>query len=418
MPPKGVKTEIIILIGLTALTVAVVLVIVGQGWLAEDSDGGAWTRSTNSANVEGVFIYYTLLERLGYPLARLEEPSLGEALDGTDVLFLVSPAAPLYKEECSALALWVRSGGILVCSPSVEIGLERRRSEVPVESNDEPQRTWAREETGPTRVPEEFRGLSLARNVSSVHFTTSRTLPGKPGESSRGETAPAALLADARGTRIAARRRGRGAVIVLADSSFLANGWINSEDNALLAVNLFAYARSLARGGRAAFDEYHFAGGENEWAIMGKMLLRTSPGWAVLCLAAAGILGLAYKGRRFGVRRNPGRPRRRTKLEFVRAVAGTYRAAGAHRLSFELNFGWFKRQAARRLGLAPSASAGEIASALARRGDVRSARHVRVLQECERSLAQSRWTGRAATRLFRKLALIETEILDGNPSRK
>jgi hypothetical protein len=226
------------------------------------------------------------------------------------------------------------------------------------------------------------------------------------------------LLADAKGTRIAARQCGRGAVIILADSSFLANGWINSEDNALLAVNLLAYARSLARGGRAAFDEYHFTGGESEWTIMRKLLLRTSPGWAVLCLAAAGALWLAYKGRRFGVRRDPGRPRRRTKLEFVRAVAATYRAAGAHRLSFELNFGWFKRRAVRRLGLAPSASTGEIASMLARRGGVRSVRNARALQECERSLAQSRWTGRAATRLFRKLALVETEILDGNPSRK
>jgi hypothetical protein len=418
MPAKGVKTEIVILVGLTVLTVAVVLVIVGQGWLAEDSSGGAWTRSTNSANVEGTLIYYTLLGRLGYPLAQLEEPLLAEALDGTDVLFLISPAGSLHKEECSALALWVRSGGILVCSPSVEIELERRRSELPGGPKDELKRTPVMEDSGPTRVPKEFRGLSLARNVSSVHFRTPQTLPENPGESPAGDSARSALLTDAKGTRIAALQCGHGAVIVLADSSFLANGWINSEDNALVAVNLLAYARSLARGGRAAFDEYHFTGGESEWAIMRKLLFRTSPGWAVLCLAAAGILWLVNQGRRFGVRRNPGRPRRRTKLEFVRAVAATYRAAGAHRLSFELNFGWFKRQAARRLGLAPSASAGEVSSALTRRGDARSLRLAGFLQECERSLAQSRWTGRTAIRLFRKLALVETEILDGNPSSK
>ena len=155
------------------------------------------------------------------------------------------------------------------------------------------------------------------------------------------------LLADSVGTRVISYRIGEGEIIVLADSSFLANGWLGKEDNSVLAANLIEYAVNTARGRRVAFDEYHFGYGSREtgWSLLGASLMRASAGWGVLCLMAAGALYLVLKGRRFGTRSAPTRTRRRSKLEYVQSVGATYQAAGAHSLAFRHVYPWFRHKA-------------------------------------------------------------------------
>lgn len=144
---------------------------------------------------------------------------------------------------------------------------------------------------------------------------------------------------------------------------------------------------------------------------MARMLLTTGPGWAVLALTAAGLLYLVYRGRRFGTRRTPPPARRRSKLEYVHAVGATYRAAGAHRLALDLIFQWFRRRAADRAGVLPSAPAREIAEGLGHRANRPAARYERILDACEKAAAgDERLSAHRMTVLLNRLADMEADM--------
>ena len=418
MSGKSHRTDFVILGTLGFVTVAIVVAVVGWGLFQDDRSARAWFRTSHSRNVEGTVVCYTLFDRLGYSVRRSEKPLLAGTLDETDVLFMISPLLPTHEGETGALDLWILGGGVLVCTPGVGPGAPhyaaadafmRSRSAERVEDS----RTT-------TAVPETASALPLARDVSRVHLKTSTVIDTEGDEALQGADPLDPLLTDTAGVRIAARRIGAGRVIIMADSSFLANGWIDKEDNAIVAVNLLAHSVSLARGGRVVFDEYHFGYGRQEtrWAVLRAMLFHTSPGWAVLCLTLAGVLFLIYRGRRLGTRRAPGRPRRRSKLEYVHAVGATYRAAGAHGLAFGLIFRWFRRRCAERAGLPASASSNEIAMALARRTGKPQGRYELLFRECEDASVTPRLSGRRGSTLFKRLAAVESEIFNGNPARK
>ncbi len=204
-------------------------------------------------------------------------------------------------------------------------------------------------------------------------------------------------------------------MIVLAESSFLANGWIGRADNAILAANLVGYAVSKGRGGRVAFDEYHLGYGrrESRWGALAGMLFGTSAGWGILVVTFCGLLLLLAKGRRFGTRRAPGRARRRSKLEFVRSVGATYRAAGANRITLRLIYTWLIGRCARAVGLPESAPSGVIADALARRTGRGRHRYERAFKSCQDALAGGRLSGRRLSGALAALAEIESEVTDG-----
>ncbi|HUU23645.1 MAG TPA: hypothetical protein VM389_14020, partial [Phycisphaerae bacterium] len=267
-----------------------------------------------------------------------------------------------------------------------------------------------------TEIPAERSDLPLARDVRAVHLVSTAALePGEEDEAS-GLGRPVPLLADSQGLRILTRRVGSGRVIVLADSSFLANRWIGLADNAVLAANLLAYAVSRARGGRVAYDEYHQGRGRSDssWRAMAAMLFETPPGWGVLAATAAGVLLLIYKGRRFGRRRAPpARARRRSKTEYVHSVGATYRAAGAHRLTLRLIFRWFRGRCAALAGLADTAPGGEIAAKLAVRTGQPATRYDEVFQDCERALAARTLPRRHFAKLLGALGELDREIFHG-----
>jgi len=173
-----------------------------------------------------------------------------------------------------------------------------------------------------------------------------------------------------------------------------------------------------------AFDEYHFGFGRGRTGgqVVGGLLFRNPAGWAVLCLTAAGLFYLVYRGRRFGTRRAPGRPRRRSKLEFVRSVGATYKAAGAHGLTFALLYESFRSKVAGRFGLSASAGAGEIAAAIAGRTGKAADGYEVVLSRCEEAVDTAHWagerpSGRWLATMIRDLSRIELEVFNGRPER-
>jgi hypothetical protein len=257
--------------------------------------------------------------------------------------------------------------------------------------------------------------LPLARDVASVNLIGADVLESEWFEPDY----PAlltSLFEDERGPRIAERAVGRGRLILLSNSSFMANGLITRQDNAVLAVNLISYASAQAGSEKIVFDEYHFGyGGRNGgFRVLGGMLLTTSAGWAVLSLTAVGILFLIYKGRQFGPRRGLAKERRRSKTEYLFAVGATFRSAGAHRLTFALINTWFRRRAAHAVGMVPSASNEAIAGGLARLGSLDSAECRRTLDECDRLAARPKISERQLRLAVAQLVRIEREVLHGS----
>jgi hypothetical protein len=209
-------------------------------------------------------------------------------------------------------------------------------------------------------------------------------------------------------------------LIVLSDSSFLANGQIGKSDNSVLAVNLVSYALSKAGGSKVVFDEYHLGYGHHESGldVMGVLLFTTAAGWAVLSLTAAGVLYLIHKGRRFGFRRDLERKQRRSKLEYIYGVGATYRAAGANRLTLELIVFWLKRKLTNLVGLPQNASNGVIAAALSRRTGVDPRQYKGIFDKCDRLLARARLSERHLLLTMKQLAQIETEVFNEHRNRE
>ncbi len=419
MSPKTHRSEYAILAVLGLVTGLVLLVMVGRGWLRQEHSAKGGVRTTRSTNVDATLIYYTLCERLGLVVEQSNDMFNAEQHRQTGVVISLDPLVSFGAGEVGELSDWLFQGGVFVTTAvprGLGSSLDRLEEDLP---RRRPFVSTARErplgQGGPGDVPVGAQSLPLARDVSSVDFAGARVLDSKWLESD----SPAVLeglFEDSRGWRIAEYAIGRGRLILLSDSSFLANGLIAREDNAVLAVNLISYAFAQAPREKIVFDEYHFGYGSRNrgFGVLGGMLLTTSAGWAVLSLTAAGVLFLIYKGRQFGPRRGLAKERRRSKTEYVYAVGATLRTAGAHRLTFELINTWFRRRAASAVGLIPSASNEAIAAGLARLGSLESPECLEILDECDRLAARSKLSERQFHLAVAQLVRIEKEILHGS----
>ncbi|HUW35149.1 MAG TPA: DUF4350 domain-containing protein [Planctomycetota bacterium] len=413
MPERNRKTDLIILAGLALLSVFIILMMSVRG--ASDRPESV-IRSTFSSMPHGTMACFELFRRLGIPAKRLSKPPDRESLANAGVLFILDPRKDVEGDDLEHLGDWVRRGGVLVCT---RIHSLQFFHQIEPPSSEVRHRYFVVSE-GDTTHPAPGEN-PLARDVSAVVFDSRDQV--KLAEKPKAvELLPPVerLFTDSAGCRVARRGVGRGSVILLADGSFLSNRAIGREDNAVLAMNLLEAAQAQAGPGDVVFDEYHLGFGSHPgaWGTMLGLLTRTSPGWAVLSLTAAGLLAVVCKGRQFGSRITPERRRRRSKLEFVHAVGATCRTAGAHRLAFGVIFKWFRRRVAARLGLLPSAADDAIAARLARHTGKPGYRYTGVFRRCREALAAPAIPARAASALLNELAEVESEAFDGNPPGK
>jgi hypothetical protein len=417
------KTDFFILALLGIVSSAILLAFLTWSSFGKNPQEDDWLRTSFSTNVHGTRVYYTLLETLGYRVQRLQSSLLSDNLNNVDLLLMLDPPVPLGEGERLELEQWVRLGGILICNSKIDHRL-RALSVSPPRSGEAKDRKKAEPQNTPSQIPPRDAGLPLAADLAEVQFTTTDILEDKSPETRPAEVKPSRerLFADSLGLRLAGRSFGSGKIIVYSDSSFLSNGLIGFHDNSILAINLIAYTLTRSKGSRIAFDETHFDFDRQEtgWPVLAGLLVNTSPGWAVLCLTAAGILYLIYKGRRFGSRSSLHRPRRRSKLEFIYSVAATYQSAGAHRLAFGLIYRSFKHQAARSVGLPESTPADQIAAELARRAAKPRNTYQLIFENCEKVANPDppKLSARQVLPLLDQLKTIELEAIHGTATRK
>jgi hypothetical protein len=447
MSPKSHKSEYTILALLGLVTALVLLWMAASGLLREQRGGRTGVRTTRSTSDDGMLICYTLFGRLGLAVERSNEMLIADRLAGVGTVFLIDPLVPVGAGESENLGAWIAQGGVLVTTEviahlSPALGKLAQDNtpgappgaQPPSAGNKRPSRSGRPQGgrvPGPgqsrfksaggyfTQVPSKAKSLALARDVEATYFETSKTLRPDPPDPNGAASLMEPLFTEGYGVRIAQWKVGRGCVILLSDSSFLANVNIAQGDNAILSANLVSYARVRASGPRVVFNEFHYGAGYGQGVgVLAVMLFTTSPGWAVLALTAAGILFLFYKGRQFGPRRSFGQQRRRSKLEYVRAVGATYRAAGAHHLTLRLIHTWFRQQMMTRTGLSASASNSLVAQELARRGRGDAGEYQDILDDCDWVLSQSRISQRQLTTTLAQLARLEKETRNGSGNGK
>jgi hypothetical protein len=412
MPRKAHKSEYTILLVLAVVTGFVLFWLARQGMIRDDTSERQPVRTTRSAGAEGMLACYMLFEQLGIEVSRSNRMLLSPELQDAAVVFLIDPIIPVHPDERMDLGQWVARGGVLVTTESMK-DLDSATDRLPLRGYTSQPRNHAGGLS--TEVSASLRTLPLARDVSTVCLQSHRVFDLKedPSVTTR---PPESLFADSLGVRIVGHQMGRGRILVLSDSSFLANNAVARDDNSVLAANLAAYALTTSGSRKITFDDYHFgAGGVHQgFGVLGSMLFTTSAGWCVLTLTAAGLLYLILRGRRFGPRRDfRQQQRRRSKLEYVHAVGATYRAAGAHGLTFQLIYGWFRQRIAARTGLSPAAANRLLARALAGRGGQDPDEYERVLDRCDALRSQNTISQHQLATALAQLARLEKETLHG-----
>jgi len=138
---------------------------------------------------------------------------------------------------------------------------------------------------------------------------------------------------------------GAGEIVVLSDPFVVSNAGIGLVDNAQLAINVLS-----AGGGIVAFDEFHQGYGANR-----NQFFAYFSGTPVL--AIFGQLGLIVvllmlsRSRRFARAVPEPEPDRRTKLEYVGAMAELQQRTKAYDLALENIFGDFRRRVSNLFGV-------------------------------------------------------------------
>ena len=122
----------------------------------------------------------------------------------------------------------------------------------------------------------------------------------------------------------------RGAVVAIADPTFLRNDVLRKTAGAVLAVRVFESVDS-ARRSRVVFDEYHQGYGKetSDLDVLEEALFETTWGRAAVQIAVAGLLYLLVIGVRPIAPMSRARFERRSPLEHVGALSRAYEAIGA-----------------------------------------------------------------------------------------
>ena len=310
--------------------------------------------TTYSAGASGVKAFYTVLgERLGYNVARLEDPYT-QLPEGTAALVVVGPlsAVPIVAEERAALERWIRAGGTAIfISDSL------------------------------ANVPARF-GSTRKLGKGFVYAINSR--------------------------RVITNKGVRDYCNALKVVNIIAEHCRPS--NEFEATWRKVHLRGLGggKGDLVLFDEYHHGLGRSKTEAL---LIHTQRQVKIgVVVIAAGLLALCYgRGRRFGaVRDLPASESRRPEFEFVESVARLYDRAGAADVAAEILIQSMRHGLCAKLGLSPDAPRQTIVRQLESDGRAQTARSVDRLLEHEQ--AGQRMSKSELLHVAREIHTIEKEL--------
>jgi hypothetical protein len=327
-----------------AVPAAAFLVLIGLAMLFGRPPEQRGHGTSYDASARGFRAAYLLLDELDYPVFRAKRLH-----EGSVRWVLFPTAAP---QEAASLEAWVRDGGIVVLAVDSEEFARGMDIALKVEKKDG--------DPG----DEAASGLGIARLAGGLTWLE---WPGQPGE---------VLVRAGDRPAVTVYRRGRGEVWLVNRPEFLTNRLLRQADNAVLVCRL-ASETLKKRPGKLAFDEYFHGLRDRPGAA--ELLLQPPALWGTLHgLLLLGLL-LWHYAPRFGAVCPAPAPSRRSKEEFLDAMASLLERKGDYAAAFRAVRDDFARALERELGLPAGAPAEQIVIEAARRRPLRRRRLLRLL---------------------------------------
>lgn len=303
-------------------------------------DPGGPTSSSYATGDDGLAAYASLLRHHGHEVVRLREPVREtDELDARATLVVADPAE-MGPSEADAVARFVRQGGRLVTAgPRAGPALRRLLGA---------DLAWS------------ARGVQTAGPAAPVPEVAVIDAVQADGRGSWRDTAAGLpVLADDGVVLALVAQVDRGRVVALADASVLQNARLDQADNAA-----FGLAAAGERSRPVWFAEETHGFGPSS----GLPALPSRWKWALVLGAVAGLAWMWSKGRRFGppdeLERELSPPRR----AYVEAVATSLSKVKRPNSVVAPLQEAARLRVARRVGLAPDASADELRAAAQRLG--------------------------------------------------
>jgi hypothetical protein len=229
--------------------------------------------------------------------------------------------------------------------------------------------------------------------------------------------APAAHFADKDKIVLVDYPYGAGRVVFLSDPYIVSNGGIGLVDNLRLALNLVG---GESGDGVIAFDEYHHGYGASGNELLN--YFQNTPLPAIAAQLALLVALLVYtKGKRFA------RPvplpdnDRRSKLEYVAAMAELQRRAKTYDLAIENIYNRVRRELAKFAGVDNQTTSNrELAARIAERSKIDEKELENLLRACEDIVQGAPVNDKKALALVGKLRAVEEELgfFKRRPQRK
>jgi hypothetical protein len=326
------------LVALFSLAVAATIAV-GLRNPSRGPEGG--TPSAFLAGPDGAKAVYDVLQRLGRPVERRRTPlyDLTRGRRPPALLVVLDPPDDLTAAELDQVVRYVRSGGeVLAAGDGGGIthcaGWDAHTAFLkgyPGDSQPVQQPVSALELPPVTAVLRPLDSL-LSAQSNDTRRRVRRSLDRETGCSSLAVPTQDTLLRTEHAKPVILRLHypGGGMVTLAADPGYFRNRVWRDTDVPAFAVPLLTPATGGRGRGRITWDEYHQGfgrGGSLETAVL-DWLARTPAGWALLQLAAVGLVALAVAAVRFGPARSVIDRRRRSPLEHVEALAVSLEGAG------------------------------------------------------------------------------------------
>jgi hypothetical protein len=299
-----------------AVPAATGLLLMGVALVFGKPPEQAKARTSYDASSDGFRAAYLLLDELGYAVERSKRPAGGAAR------LLLFPDAS--QDKAYLLDSWIREGGILILGVDKPEFAGHLGMSLKIQTMADPGQ-------------ESASGAGIARLAGG---TIRVEWPGQAGEvwAKAGEQPAVTMF-----------QRGRGEIWLLNRPQLLTNRQLPQADNAVLLCRL-AEAAVHKRSGKLAFDEYFH--GMHERPGVAELLFEPPTLWVTLQgLALLGVV-LWHFAPRFGTPRPAVvASRRRSKEEFLDAMASLLERKGDYTDSFRTAWEDFVREIGRELGL-------------------------------------------------------------------
>ena len=327
-------------------------------------------RSSYNAGATGTQAFYTLLAETGRNVTRWREPfdALRSRRDKPAVFVVIGDLRRPFDEiEVQSLLGWVNEGGRLVLidrTPEKEILARLDDWKVVAKTNDlelligiDPYDTKQMTTEMPAARPAQpsiftsgLNAVQTSRFASHIEFSRNPSevdadTADEPADHTAVVDAPVVHLTGSGRNILVDARYGAGSIAILSDPYVVSNVGIGLVDNAQLATNLVRTS-----GGAIAFDEYHQGYGTNENRFF-QYFAGTPVISIFLQLAAIAGFVLYSQSRRFARPVPEPEPDRRTKLEYVAAMAELQQRTKAYDLALENIYSDFRRRVCRMLGV-------------------------------------------------------------------